>query len=250
MTSDARQNHIAFQANLYADPNPTRRGLHGTRRSWVEAALDEYVKPGTKVIEIGVGCGIFTRFLSKTGADVTAIDINPDFIHGVSSLPNLTGHVRDATRPLGVKNQDVALSSEVLEHVPADRSVDMLKSIRAAMKPGGIFVLTTPQRYATMELMARLLTFRPVLALARRIYGSVDELGHINLLTAPALRRQLAAAGFKIEREARFGFYLPVIADFGGKAGHRVLVAVERAIGHVPVLRGLLWTQAYVLKAL
>jgi 2-polyprenyl-3-methyl-5-hydroxy-6-metoxy-1,4-benzoquinol methylase len=249
MTSIARQEHIAFQANLYADPNPTRRSLHGTRRSWVEAAVGEFVRPATKVLEVGIGCGIFTRFLSGSGADVTAIDINPDFINAVATLPNVTGLVRDATEPLGIEGQDVALSSEVLEHVPPERSLAMLKAIRAAMKSGGVFVLTTPQRYATMELTARLLRFPPVLALARKIYGSVDELGHINLLTAPELRRQLAAAGFAIEREARFGFYLPVIADFGGKMGQRVLVAIERAIRHVPGLRGLLWTQAYVLRA-
>ena len=125
----------------------------------------------------------------------------------------------------------------------------MLKAIHAALKPGAIFVLTTPQRYATMELAARLLRFPPILALARKIYGSADELGHINLLTASALRKQLAEAGFTIEREARFGFYLPVIAEVGGETGRSVLVAIERVIRHVPVLRGLLWTQAYILRA-
>lgn len=248
MTTLARQHEIAFQANLYADPNPTRRSLHGTRRAWVEAAL-AHVGPQTRVLEVGVGCGIFTEFLSRTGAAVTAIDINPDFIEGVRGLPNVTAEVRDATRPFGVSGQDVVLSSEVLEHVPPVQSLAMLREIRAAMKPGGMFILTTPQRFATMELAARLLAFPPLLALARAIYGKVDELGHINLLTAGQLQAQLAAAGFRIERQERFGFYLPVIAEFGGEAGHRVLRAIESAIRHVPGLRGLLWTQAYILRA-
>jgi len=249
MTVIARQEHIAFQANLYADPNPTRRNLHGTRKAWVDSAIREFVRPGIKVLEVGVGCGIFTRSLSQTGADVTAIDINPDFIDGVSTLKNVKAEVMDATQPLRVEPQDVALSSEVLEHVPPAGSIAMLKAIHAALKPGAIFVLTTPQRYATMELAARLLRFPPILALARKIYGSADELGHINLLTASALRKQLAEAGFTIERDARFGFYLPVIAEFGGETGRSVLVAIERVIRHVPVLRGLLWTQAYILRA-
>lgn len=248
MTSLARQHDIAFQANLYADPNPTRRSLHTARRAWVEAALAD-VGPQTRVLEVGVGCGIFTQFLSRSGAEVTAIDINPDFIAGVRALPNVTAEVRDATRPFGVSGQDVVLSSEVLEHVPPSESLAMLREIRAAMKDGGRFVLTTPQRFATMELAARLLAFPPVLALARKIYGTVDELGHINLLTAGQLRAQLAAAGFRIERQALFGFYLPVIAEFGGEAGLRVLRAAEAVIRHVPGLRGLLWTQAYILRA-
>lgn len=248
MNNLARQHDIAFQANLYADPNPTRRSLHGLRRDWVEQALGG-VGPGTQVLEVGVGCGIFTQFLSRTGAQVTAIDINPDFIDGVHGLPNVTAHVRDATRPFDVANQDVVLSSEVLEHVPPDRSLAMLTEIHAALKPGGLFILTTPQRYATMELAARLLRFPALLALARKLYGNVDELGHINLLTAPQLQHQLAAAGFRIERHERFGFYLPVIADFGGQAGHDCLRWIERLIRRLPVLRGLLWTQAYVLRA-
>jgi 2-polyprenyl-3-methyl-5-hydroxy-6-metoxy-1,4-benzoquinol methylase len=248
MNSLARQNDIAFQANLYADPNPTRRNLHGFRRAWVETSLAD-VGPGTQVLEVGVGCGIFTRFLSRTGAQVTAIDINPVFIESVQGLPNVAAHVRDATRPFGVSGQDVVLSSEVLEHVPPERSLAMLREIRASLKLGGLFILTTPQRFATMELAARLLRFPAVLALARKIYGNVDELGHINLLTARQLEIQLAEAGFRIEQQERFGFYLPLIADFGGEAGHHVLRAIEGVIRHVPGLRELLWTQAYVLRA-
>ena len=248
MNSLARQHDIAFQANLYADPNPTRRNLHHTRRAWVEQAMAE-VGPGTRVLEVGVGCGIFTRFLSQTGAEVTAIDINPQFVESVQALPHVTAHVRDATCSFGIENQDVVLSSEVLEHVPPGRSLAMLREIRASLKPGGLFVLTTPQRYATMELAARLLRFPAVLALARKIYGNVDELGHINLLTASQLERQLEAANFRIERRERFGFYLPLVADFGGEAGRNLLRRIEAVIRHLPVLRGLLWTQAYVLRA-
>lgn len=248
MSSIARQEDIAFQANLYEDPNPTRRHLHSTRRAWVESAVHEFIVPGSKVLEVGVGCGIFTRYLSRTGAQVTAIDINPDFIEAVKGLPNVSAEVCDATLPLGIEVQDVALSSEVLEHVPPERSLAMLCAVHAALKPGGVFVLTTPQRYATMELMARLLRFPPVLALARKLYGSVDELGHINLLTERQLKAQLALAGFTIERETRFGFYLPVIADFGGEAGLKLLTALERIIRNIPLLRGLIWTQAYILR--
>ena len=248
MNSLTRQHDIAFQANLYADPNPTRRSLHSARRAWVEQALAG-VGPETRILEVGVGCGIFTRFLSRTGAQVTAIDINPDFIESVQGLPNVSAHVRDATCPFDVEDQDVVLSSEVLEHVPPERSIAMLREIRASLKPGGVFILTTPQRYATMELAARLLQFPAVLALARKIYGNVDELGHINLLTASQLQRQLESTGFRIERHERFGFYLPLIADFGGQAGHSLLRGIEAVIRHIPVLRGLLWTQAYVLRA-
>lgn len=244
----ARQEDIEFQAKLYNDPNPTRRGLHQFRRDWVQARSAERAVEGTRVLEVGIGCGIFTRALSDAKAEVTALDINPAFVTGVSHLPHVRSLVADATEALPVHDQQVAICSEVLEHVPATRSLNMLRSMRDALSPGGVLILTTPQSFATVELMARLLRFRPVLALARRLYGTADELGHINLLTAPALKRQLAQVGFGIEEEQRFGFYLPVIAEFGGETGRKLLNGIEKVLVRVPILRGLLWTQAYVLR--
>lgn len=244
----ARQADIAFQANLYNDPNPTRRGLHCDRRAWVESTVDAVLPRGGSIIEVGIGCGIFTRYLAATGAPVTAVDINPAFVEGVRDVPGVTAVLADATGKLDLGQHDLALCSEVLEHVPPSQSLNMLRSLHDALKPGGALVLTTPQRFATVELMARLLKFPPILAIARRLYGTADELGHINLLTAGQLRRQIRAAGFTIEKSARFGFYLPVIAEFGGTAGHRLLHAMGRVIDRIPLLNGLIWTQAYVLR--
>ncbi len=242
------QADIAFQANLYEDSNPTRRGLHLSRREWVETALVLNLPPQGSVIEVGIGCGIFTRFLSSIGARTTAVDINPAFVMGVQDLNGVTPVIADATADLDMGLHDLALCSEVLEHVPPERSAAMLKNLHSALKPGGLLILTTPQRFASVELMARLLKFPPVLAVARRLYGTADELGHINLLTAGQLEVQLRHAGFAIESHTRFGFYLPFIAEFGGQAGWRTLRAIERVIRHMPLLKGLIWTQAYVLR--
>jgi SAM-dependent methyltransferase len=242
------QGEIAFQARLYTDPNPTRRGLHLGRRAWVEKVSIPHLGAGRTALEVGVGCGIFTRFLAEHGSTVTAIDINQAFLDGVDSVAGITTLNADATRPLPVAPVDFALCSEVLEHVPPEGSLAMLQSLYGALKPGGHLLLTTPQRYATVELMARLFRIPLVLALARQIYGTAEELGHINLLTHGQLGRQLAAAGFEIVRQDRFGFYLPVIAEFGGTPGRAVLRGIERIIRPIPVLRGLIWTQAYLLR--
>jgi len=95
---------------------------------------------------------------------------------------------------------------------------------------------------------SRLFRFRLVLALARKLYGSADELGHINLLTAGQLRRQIDDVGFTVVGQRRFGFYLPAVAEFGGTPGARALKALETVIAPVPLVRGLLWTQGWVLR--
>jgi len=243
-----QQEDIAFQARLYDDPNPTRRGLHRARKAWVEARLERYLRPGAKVLEVGVGCGLFTQFLAEKGVVVTAVDINRAFLEGVRELPGVTTKYGDATTDLGLRDFDIGLSSEVIEHVPPARSQAMLNEFFRAIRPGGVLVLSTPQRFSTLELTARLLRFPPILALARKIYGSADDLGHINLMTRAGLKKQIKSAGFEIVDHALFGFYLPGVAEFGGKAGAGALKSIGRVLGRVPVLSGLLWTQGYVLR--
>jgi SAM-dependent methyltransferase len=203
---------------------------------------------GDRVLEVGVGCGVFTEALAVAGRNVSAVDINPAFLDNVAGLDAVATHLKDATLPLDLGEHDLAICSEVLEHVPPERSQAMLDALFGALRPGGTLVLTTPQRYASVELVARLFRFKPILALARKLYGSADELGHTNLLTAGQLAEQIEKAGFRPEKMRRFGFYLPVIAEFGGRPGAGVLRAVEAAIRPVPVVRGLLWTQGWVLK--
>ena len=242
------QGDVAFQRALYDDGNATRRGLHRTRRDWVLGQALGHSQAGDKLLEVGVGCGVFTEALSGAGRQVSAVDINPAFLDNVRPLDRVATHLLDATRPLGLGDHDLAICSEVLEHVPPASSQAMLDSLYGALKPGGVLVLTTPQRFSTVELMARLLKFPPVLALARKLYGSAEELGHINLLTAGAASDQIKRAGFAVESQRRFGFYLPVVAEFGGGAGAALLRGIEAALRKLPLLRGLLWTQGWVLR--
>lgn len=250
MTAEAvtsRQGDVEFQRALYEDANATRRGLHRARRDWVLDQALANSKKGSRVIEVGVGCGIFTERLSAEGRKVSAVDINPAFLDNVSTLKSVEVYHKDATQPLELGDHDLAICSEVLEHVPPERSQAMLDSLFGALKPGGMLILTTPQRYSMVELGARLLQFGPLLALARKLYGSAEELGHINLLTVGALRSQLSKSGFEVRQLRRFGFYLPVVAEFGGSGGAGLLEGSGKLLAKVPLLRGLLWTQGWVL---
>ena len=248
-TQELRQQDLDFQAGLYHDPNPTRKWLHNTRRDWVLDALDRCTpKRDESVLEIGTGCGTFTRHLSERGCNVMAVDVNADFLNAVALLPRVSVCLADASESLRLTGYDVALCSEVLEHVGPSKSRRMLLNIYSALKPGGILVLTTPQPHSTAEITARFLRFRPLLALARRIYGSVDELGHINLLTPEQLRRELRDIGFEVAEHARRALYIPLLAEFCGRPGQAVQAVLERILRNVPLLSGLLWTQCYVLR--
>lgn len=241
------QGDIAFQQKLYDDPNATRRNLHRARKAWIERRLDAALTSPQKVLEVGVGCGTFTRYLSEKNATVHAVDINQQFLDGVAGLPGVEVLNADATKDLGLRDIDIAVCSEVLEHVPPRDSQSMLQQFASSLKPGGMLILTTPQRYSSVEMMVRLFRFPFILAIAKKLYGTAEDLGHINLLTNNELRKQIAQAGFIVAEQDFFGFYLPFIAEFGGETGSRFQQSLGRALKHIPVLKNLLWTQAFIL---
>lgn len=249
-SASIRQADMAFQAGLYQSANPTRRWLHQRREQWVTERLHRYARPEGWAFDCGVGSGLYTRQMLAIGQRVVAVDINPSFVAAVQGLQGVTAFVADIcderSLPM-VGLADLAVCSEVLEHVPAVEAA--LYGLYSSLKPGGVLVLTTPQRWSTTELTARMLKIGWVRSLARRIYKEpVDELGHISLMTAVELEGRLRARGFQILERDRFAFYLPLIAEVGGQAGQRMLAACEGILRRIPFLRWMLWTQAYVVR--
>jgi hypothetical protein len=116
------------------------------------------------------------------------------------------------------------------------------------LKPDGVLILSTPQRWSVMEVCAAIAFLPGIIQLVRAVYReSVEPTGHINLLTPHRLAGQLDAAGFRTITTFCSGLYLPLMAEFGGFAARRLLGWLERRFGD-GLLRGALWTQYYVLK--
>ena len=180
------------QLSFYASSNPTRRALHSDRKQWVTAAVRraaaELVPARGLAMEIGPGAGLVLPVLATEFDEVVAVDLNPAFLDAAEALrpdhPNLRVVAADATRPIpGVDAADLVLCSEVLEHVPEPGR--FVAGLAGLLAPGGVLVLTTPQRYSTVELAGRLLGKPGVKQLVQRLYGeAVVDLGHISLRTS------------------------------------------------------------------
>jgi ubiquinone/menaquinone biosynthesis C-methylase UbiE len=241
---------VALQETLYRSANPTRRWLHCSRRDWIIAALRRHASPGGQALEVGPGCGVYLPVLATLFGRVVAADIEEAYLRHAArlrqTLPNLE-LVRDDVCASSLPEQafDLVLCTEVIEHIPQSEAV--LRGIRRLLKPGGVLVLSTPQRYSPLELAARIAFLPGVIQLVRQVYREpVLETGHINLMTAHALRRQLHGAGFGIVEHHRSGLYLPLVAEFGGERGLRFLQWLEGRLG---VASNLLWTQYYVARS-
>jgi ubiquinone/menaquinone biosynthesis C-methylase UbiE len=241
---------VALQETLYRSANPTRRWLHCSRRDWIIAALRRHASPGGQALEVGPGCGVYLPVLASLFGRVVAADIEEAYLRHAArlrqTLPNLE-LVRDdvCASSLPAQSFDLVLCTEVIEHIPQSEAV--LRGIRRLLKPGGVLVLSTPQRYSPLELAAKVAFLPGVIQLVRQVYREpVLETGHINLMTAHALRRQLHGAGFGIVEQHRSGLYLPLVAEFGGEPGLRFL---QWLAGRLGVASSLLWTQYYVARS-
>jgi SAM-dependent methyltransferase len=103
--------------------------------------LDAGLKAGDRFVEFGCGLGYVTRWASSVGADALGIDLSADQIEEARDLADgktefLVGSVYDHGLP--PENFDISYSRWLLIHL--NQPVDAMRSIGAALKPGGLMV--------------------------------------------------------------------------------------------------------------
>ena len=242
-----------LQQTLYSSSNYTRRRLHQTRLQWVTKAIATHAPaiPVSSALEYGPGSGIYLPILAQHCADVTAADIELAYLSEIQPLANEMKRLKlvvDDIQDSRIEDNSfgLVLCSEVLEHVPdPERS---LKTLYRILKPGGIAIVTTPQRYSLMELSCKVAFLPGIIQVVRRIYREpVLPTGHISLRTHSEFNSAIEDSGFVFVEHRKFGLYLPVLAEFGRDWGGRVIEALEGRLSKTP-LNLLFWTQAYVLR--
>ena len=112
----------------------------------------------------------------------------------------------------------------------------------------GILILSTPQKFSLLELVAKIALSKYFIGLTHLVYKEpVLEMGHINLLTEGELDKQLEASGFEIVERDFSGLYLPFLAEFFGVSGWKFAKKMEPFIKD-SWLRGILWTQFRICR--
>ncbi len=244
---------LDLQQAIYSSKNYTRRRLHRDRMRWVTDAVQSHASdiPVARAIEYGPGSGIYLPALVHYCGEVVGADIETAYLSGMEpllgQLPGLQLVVDDIQDSgFGEATFGLVLCSEVLEHVPEPALA--LKTIFRILKPGGIAIVTTPQRYSLMELSCKVAFLPGVIEVVRQIYREpILETGHISLHSARTFRTLIGKLGFEVVEESRFGLYVPIVAECGGNIGGRAIEALEKRMGGTS-FRWMLWTQAYVLR--
>jgi 2-polyprenyl-3-methyl-5-hydroxy-6-metoxy-1,4-benzoquinol methylase len=244
---------LALLETLYNSRNPTRRWLHCTRRDWIIAKIRECARerPG-RALEIGFGAGVYLAAIAEVYAEVVASDLDQAHIQHASAIatkyPNIRLITDDITKSqLQEQSFTLVLCSEVIEHIADTKSV--IAGIRRLIAPGGILIISTPQRHSLMELACRVAFMPGVIAVVRKIYReAVFETGHINLMSERELTKSLEGAGFRIRERFKSGLYIPAVAEFGGDTGLRIEQWLENKLRRSR-FSWMLWTQYYVVEA-
>ncbi len=107
---------------------------------------------GKEVLDIASGEGYGSFFLSQSAQRVVGVDISPEAVlhattHYLSAkVEFLVGSVAAIPVP-GEGVFDVIVSFETIEHVGADDQLAFLKEVKRLLKPGGVFIVSTPNKY-------------------------------------------------------------------------------------------------------
>ena len=97
------------------------------------------------VLELGCGTGYFTRELTRTGADIIAIDISPELLEIARlncSAPNTRYQIQNASAlSYSDATFDSIVGSSILHHLEIEQA---LAEIYRVLKPDGSICFTEP----------------------------------------------------------------------------------------------------------
>lgn len=194
--------HFGRLAADWWDPKGSSAMLHRlnpVRLGFIRDAIDAHwgtdsrgIRPlaGKLALDVGCGAGLLCEPLARLGASVTGVDAAQENVAAASAHAAGGGLTIDYrcgdVAELGLTGFDLVTSMEVIEHV-ADKAA-FLAALKAALAPGGLMILSTPNRTAASKLL--------LVEGAERL-GMVPRGTHHwdDFVTPEELRELLAAAG-------------------------------------------------------
>ncbi|MCL6524173.1 MAG: methyltransferase domain-containing protein [Thermoflavifilum sp.] len=179
----------------------------------------------SRVLDVGCGNGVISRYLGRLGFQVLGIDVSEKAIEQARKL-NVWSHVQfevmDAEKLSVEAHQfDAIICSEVLEHL--HHPDILLKHLKKLLKDNGKLIVTVPNGYGPRELFVT----KPILHLRSRqgpawrciqsikrflgyqgttVQSSAEDLDHVQFFTRKKLLQLAESEGFKITKWSKSNF--------------------------------------------
>jgi len=204
-----RPEEAEFFAGLAKDwwnPKGKMASLHEVnpvRLEFIRGAVDAHfgtdsrsIKPlaGKTALDIGCGAGLVCEPLCRLGAEVTGVDAAADNVAAAAAHAEAGGldirYMAGEVASLDIGTFDLVTSLEVIEHV-ADKQA-FLADVADRMTPGGLLVLSTPNRTAASRLL---------------LVGAAEAVGYVpkgthhweDFVTPEELEDLLTAVGLQVQ---------------------------------------------------
>jgi SAM-dependent methyltransferase len=106
-------------------------------------------KPGAKVLNVGIGPGLFEGMAIKMGMDVYTLDPDQEAINRLNEQAGMKGRARVGylqSIPFSQDFFEAVVVSEVLEHLSDEVLEKALSEIQRVLRRGGFITGTTPAR--------------------------------------------------------------------------------------------------------
>ena len=148
---DFYRRQYASEGYTPARSHPFLWELHAYKLQRLRDLFSRYI-PGGNVVDVGCGRSLFTEIDESFPFTVYAGDLNFDSVHArAAEIRHQKWGVFDASAlPFGDRQFDALFAGEVIEHVPDVR--ESLREWRRVLKPGGVAIITTPNRERLVAL--------------------------------------------------------------------------------------------------
>jgi 2-polyprenyl-3-methyl-5-hydroxy-6-metoxy-1,4-benzoquinol methylase len=136
------------------------------RLKFIEEKLQKTISSKGRVLDVGCGNGVISRYLGSLGYEVLGIDVDPKTIAKaaqLNSLPNVSFTVKSAEQLVAEgKQYDAVICSEVLEHL--NNPSALLGTLYKSVKDDGVLVVTVPNGKGPREVFVT----KPVIKMRRQ----------------------------------------------------------------------------------
>lgn len=142
-----------------------------------------------RALDLGAAYGFYASVLKEQGHDVYCIEWAEDAYRELARRLGRDKSFRQSVSevfPLGDESLDLVYAFDLIEHISDQTIGRMLHECERVLRPGGVLIISTPNGGPAARLFFRILGGL-VPRINRLLYGP----DHVNLFTAPRLRRLL-----------------------------------------------------------
>jgi SAM-dependent methyltransferase len=190
--------HRVHAGHGYTPSEPFLFELHAAMLRKLEGLFLAHIPAGGRVLDAGCGRSLFTEIRPQWPFGIVAADVDLDLLRSRrDEFPDVRWLVADAhPLPFGDAAFDAVFAGELIEHLPDPRPG--VAEFRRVLRPGGILILTTPNRTRLANVVDR----------SERPYSP----DHLSELSYDEVRALLAAEGFEVLRST--GLHLELLLNW------------------------------------